>query len=169
MVAGICPVSASKLPLRSIASRKNRRFDTISASTFGNQFVGRVANPDEVLLFHRRGGAGGAAGTRKVTSLGDVLEIEENLMPGDDGVKIQDIIYKYIDGEQNLQVLPEPDLNDAAWSPRVPRVRRVSGPEICWPNAKAVALETIDLLVCQQKRLKRQVRVVSRFVFFSSD
>jgi hypothetical protein len=26
----------------------------------------------------------------------------------------QDIIYKYIDGEQNLQVLPEPDLNDAA-------------------------------------------------------
>lgn len=23
------------------------RFDTISASTFGNQFVGRVANPDE--------------------------------------------------------------------------------------------------------------------------
>ncbi|CAJ1364082.1 unnamed protein product, partial [Effrenium voratum] len=37
-------------------------------------------------------------------------------MPGDDGVKIQDIIYKYIDGEQNLQVLPEPDLNDAVQS-----------------------------------------------------
>ena len=55
------------------------RFDTISGPTFGNQFVGRVANPDEapehfslgsgvrptpeVLLFHRR--AGGAAGSRK--------------------------------------------------------------------------------------------------------
>ena len=26
------------------------RFETISGSTFGNQFVGRVANPDEVLF-----------------------------------------------------------------------------------------------------------------------
>lgn len=90
-------------------------FDTISGATFGNQFVGRVANPDEVLLFHRRAG-GGAVGSRKVQGLGDILEIEENTMPGDDGVKIQDIIYKYIEGEQNLQVLPEPDLNDAVQS-----------------------------------------------------
>ena len=30
-----------------------------------------------------------------------------------DAASLQDIIYKYIDGEQNLQVLPEPDLNDA--------------------------------------------------------
>ncbi|CAK8985352.1 Double-strand break repair protein MRE11A [Durusdinium trenchii] len=69
-------------------------------------------------------------GKAKVQGLGDVLEIEENLAPGDDGVKIQeriadwfacsvngDIIYKYIDGEQNLQVLPEPDLNDAVRGP----------------------------------------------------
>jgi len=103
-----------KLPLVRLRV-EHSGFDTISASTFGNQFVGRVANPDEVLLFHRKAG-GGAVGSRKVQGLGDVLEIEENLVPGDDGVKIQDIIYKYIDGEQNLQVLPEPDLNDAVQS-----------------------------------------------------
>ena len=110
------------------------RFDTISGTTFGNQFVGRVANPDEAPLLriseaaHRSFSSTGrvvevrwAAArqarrcrhvSREVQGLGDVLEIEENLA-GDDGVKIQDIIYKYIDGEQNLQVLPEPDLNDA--------------------------------------------------------
>lgn len=37
MAKGLLWTMASQLP----------RFDTISASTFGNQFVGRVANPDE--------------------------------------------------------------------------------------------------------------------------
>jgi double-strand break repair protein MRE11 len=29
-------------------------FDTISAQRFGQQFVGKVANPNEILLFYRR-------------------------------------------------------------------------------------------------------------------
>eukprot|EP00930_Biecheleria_cincta_P025372 TRINITY_DN18074_c0_g2_i1.p1 TRINITY_DN18074_c0_g2~~TRINITY_DN18074_c0_g2_i1.p1 ORF type:complete len:763 (-),score=132.80 TRINITY_DN18074_c0_g2_i1:310-2337(-) len=93
-------------------------FETVSSQTFGQQFADRIANPDEVLLFHRRGGAGSsAAGSRKVQSLGDVLEIEEApIGGGEDGAKIQDIIYKYIEGEKNLQILSEPDLNDAVQS-----------------------------------------------------
>ncbi|CAE8643149.1 unnamed protein product, partial [Polarella glacialis] len=88
-------------------------FEVISGQAFGQQFAERVANPDEVLLFHRRNG-GGASGSRKVYGIGDVLEIEEGPMGGgEDGIKIQDIIYKYIEGEQNLQILSEPDLNDA--------------------------------------------------------
>ncbi|CAE7913034.1 MRE11 [Symbiodinium necroappetens] len=126
-------------------------FDTISGATFGNQFVGRVANPDEVLLFHRRAG-GGATGSRKVQGLGDILEIEENTMPGDDGVKIQDIIYKYIEGEQNLQVLPEPDLNDAVPHPvhsadsqvKMHRVLRRPSPEAC----SAVLRHVSEMCLC---------------------
>eukprot|EP00931_Biecheleriopsis_adriatica_P068125 TRINITY_DN42154_c0_g1_i1.p1 TRINITY_DN42154_c0_g1~~TRINITY_DN42154_c0_g1_i1.p1 ORF type:complete len:742 (-),score=142.44 TRINITY_DN42154_c0_g1_i1:75-2300(-) len=92
-------------------------YETISGQTFGQQFSGRIANPDEVLLFHRRsGGAGGAVASRKVQGIGDILEIEEGPVGSDDGSKIQDIIYKYIDGEQNLQILSEPDLNDAVQS-----------------------------------------------------
>ena len=70
------------------------------------------------------GTRGNRASSLQVQGLGDILEIEENTMPGDDGVKIQaqtsrvaksfsvplwnlecleDIIYKYIEGEQNLQ------------------------------------------------------------------
>nr|USW07899.1 double-strand break repair protein MRE11 [Crypthecodinium cohnii] len=90
-------------------------FEAISTQAFGQQFSDRVANPDELLLFHRRGGSGGTAGSRKIT-VADNLEIEESTAVGDDGIKIQDIIYKYIDGEQGLSILPEPDLNDAVQS-----------------------------------------------------
>merc|ERR1719401_2942680 len=45
-----------------------------------------------------------------------MLEIEEGPPSNEDGAKIQDIIFKYIDGEQNFQILSEPDLNDAVQS-----------------------------------------------------
>lgn len=94
-------------------------FETINPQSFGQQFADRVANPEELLLFHKRGNAatraGSAAGSRTMT-VPNNLEIEEGASMGDDGVKIQDIIYKYIEGEQGLAILPEPDLNDAVQS-----------------------------------------------------
>lgn len=87
-------------------------YETISVQTFGQALVDKVANPEEVLLFHRRGG-GGAVGSRKAGPVSNALEIEENPIPNEDGVKIQDIIYRHLAGEKNLQILPEPDLNDA--------------------------------------------------------
>lgn len=98
-------------------------FETVNTQAFGQQFADRVANPDELLLFHRRGGGaasgsgggGGAANNRKLP-VPDNLEIEEGPANGEDGPKIQDIIYKYIEGEQGLAILPEPDLNDAVQS-----------------------------------------------------
>eukprot|EP00928_Gymnodinium_smaydae_P064432 TRINITY_DN47760_c0_g1_i1.p1 TRINITY_DN47760_c0_g1~~TRINITY_DN47760_c0_g1_i1.p1 ORF type:complete len:764 (-),score=88.20 TRINITY_DN47760_c0_g1_i1:301-2592(-) len=117
-------VSAPQLPLVRLRV-EHSGFETISTQAFGQQFVDRIANPDEVLLFHRRGGgalsggsggAGAAARTRPLP--GDMLEIEEGPAGGgaEDGAKIQDIIYKYIEGAQNLQILSEPDLNDAVQS-----------------------------------------------------
>lgn len=91
-------------------------YETISGQSFGQQFAGRVANPEEVLLFHRRGAANSAAVGSRKAAVSDNLEIEEAPAGGDDGVKIQDIIYKYIEGEQGLSILPEPDLNDAVQS-----------------------------------------------------
>ncbi|CAK0792931.1 unnamed protein product [Prorocentrum cordatum] len=87
-------------------------FDTLSGQSFGQQFADRVANPEDILLFHKRAGAAGAVGNR-LFGMGDVLEIDAGPEDNEDGVKIQDIIYKHIDGGQSLQILTEPDLNDA--------------------------------------------------------
>lgn len=91
-------------------------FEVIAGQAFGQQFGDRVANPDELLLFHRKTGAAGGGGTRKLPGVGDMLEIEDVAGSSEGGVKIQDILYRYIEGEKNLQILSEPDLNDAVQS-----------------------------------------------------
>eukprot|EP00929_Paragymnodinium_shiwhaense_P051993 TRINITY_DN2607_c2_g1_i1.p1 TRINITY_DN2607_c2_g1~~TRINITY_DN2607_c2_g1_i1.p1 ORF type:complete len:748 (-),score=155.66 TRINITY_DN2607_c2_g1_i1:343-2586(-) len=91
-------------------------FEAVAGHAFGREFIDKVANPDDILLFHKKGTIGKAAGSRTAPVIGDMLEIEEgDGIEGAQGerVKIQDIIYRYIDGEQNLQILSEPDLNDA--------------------------------------------------------
>lgn len=113
---GKSSVAAPELPLVRLRV-EHSGFDTISNHSFGHQFIERVANPDDVLLFHKRGMHSTSGGTvRKVDGTGDILEIEEVTASAGEGNKIQDIIYKYIEGEQNLQILSEPDLNDAVQS-----------------------------------------------------
>lgn len=86
-------------------------FEVISSQRFGHQFVGRVANPEEILLFHKRkGGTGSRSGGAE---MGDNLVIEDAMQEADDGSRIQDIVYRYLEGGHNLQILPEPDLNVA--------------------------------------------------------
>jgi double-strand break repair protein MRE11 len=112
------PVESPDLPLIRLRV-EHTGFETITGNSFGQQFIDRVANPDEILLFHRRRGSDGAASgvdKRKVEPLGDVLVIEEAAGSGHDNLKVQDIIYKYLDGEQSLAILSEPDLNEAVQS-----------------------------------------------------
>lgn len=90
-------------------------FDTISGQSFGQQFADRLANPDEILIWHKKGVAAADKGKRTPGAVMDNLEIEE-APPSEEGLKIQDIIYKYIEGDQSLQILSEPDLNDAVQS-----------------------------------------------------
>mmetsp|Transcript_12892 Transcript_12892/g.29173 ORF Transcript_12892/g.29173 Transcript_12892/m.29173 type:complete len:761 (+) Transcript_12892:70-2352(+) len=114
-------VEAPEVPLVRLRV-EHTGFDAIGNQTFGQQFVNRVGNPEEVLLFHRKkggpvdagAGAGGPGAAKRMADVGDALEIEEAAGPQEDGAGIQDIVYKYLDGGgQSLQLLSEPDLNDA--------------------------------------------------------
>jgi len=109
------PVPSPELPLVRLRV-EHTGFETIGQS-FGQQFIERIANPDEVLHFYKRKTMTGTKGSTAKPGLGDILSIEEAPGPAEaGGGKIQDIIYKYLDGEQNLQILSEPDLNEAVQS-----------------------------------------------------
>merc|ERR1719502_2175614 len=110
-------LEAPELPLIRLRV-EHTNFDSITSQAFGQQFIERIANPEEILLwFRRKGGETKNDGSaRKVAPIGDILTIEEAAGSAPDNVKVQDIIYKYLAGEQSLAILPEPELNEAVQS-----------------------------------------------------
>lgn len=109
---GLRGVKVPEIPLIRLRV-EHSGFETVGNQSFGQQFIHRVANPDDVLLFHKKKMTADAGGRKRDTAIGDILEIEEASGVTEDGTKIQDIIYRYLEGTQSLQLLSEPDLNDA--------------------------------------------------------
>ncbi|PHJ24215.1 mre11 dna-binding domain-containing protein [Cystoisospora suis] len=101
-----------KLPLVRLRV-EHTGFSTISSSRFGAQFIGKVANPADMIHFFRKRKthhhSGGPA--ERGTALPD-LEIEE-IAGGDDTSEIRDIIFHFLEDKNALDILPEPDLNVA--------------------------------------------------------
>ncbi|KFH12554.1 Mre11 DNA-binding domain-containing protein [Toxoplasma gondii MAS] len=99
-----------KLPLVRLRV-EHSGFSTISTSRFGAQFVGRVANPGDLLHFYRkRASANHAPGEKPSQRLPD-LEIEE--IAGNETSEIRDIIFHFLEETNTLDLLPEPDFNVA--------------------------------------------------------
>eukprot|EP01094_Clydonella_sp_ATCC50884_P017829 TRINITY_DN3187_c0_g3_i1.p1 TRINITY_DN3187_c0_g3~~TRINITY_DN3187_c0_g3_i1.p1 ORF type:complete len:709 (-),score=152.87 TRINITY_DN3187_c0_g3_i1:207-2333(-) len=83
---------------------------TISSARFGQRFQGRVANPKDILHFHRRRRAG--SGTT-----GRIGEYDEEMDEPNDSASVADIISGYLEHEMGanhpLSILPETRLRSA--------------------------------------------------------
>lgn len=87
-------------------------FDAVNVQRFGGQFVGKVANPSEILHFARVAKRQAATRSRSQKSK-DTLEepAEEEQM---DVVRVEDLVKTLLDnGQKRLEVLDESKLNDA--------------------------------------------------------
>ncbi|CEL93287.1 unnamed protein product [Vitrella brassicaformis CCMP3155] len=88
-------------------------YPTISNQRFGQQFVGKVANPDDILLFHksRRANKDAASSTVRARRNKAIPNLVIEDTEDADGKEIQDIIFTYIEKEGFLDILSEPQLN----------------------------------------------------------
>ncbi|KEP62238.1 UNVERIFIED_CONTAM: Mre11 DNA-binding domain-containing protein [Hammondia hammondi] len=99
-----------KLPLVRLRV-EHSGFSTISTSRFGAQFVGRVANPGDLLHFYRKRASANHAPGEKPSQRLPELEIEE--IAGNETSEIRDIIFHFLEETNTLDLLPEPDFNVA--------------------------------------------------------
>ncbi|KNE57270.1 DNA repair protein (mre11) [Allomyces macrogynus ATCC 38327] len=89
-------------------------FSTFNPQRFGQQFVGKVANPKDVVLFYRKRrahvpkDAKAAAAPRAATA----EELRVTLPDKLDQVRMEDLVNDLLD-RQKLEVLPERELGDA--------------------------------------------------------
>ena len=82
---------------------------------FGQEFHGQIANPRDVLTFHRarRGGAG-ARGAKVHADVPELSIDDPDLTPGEklSKVRVQTLVREYL-GAQELQLLGEAGMSDA--------------------------------------------------------
>eukprot|EP01103_Thecamoeba_quadrilineata_P006961 TRINITY_DN1671_c0_g1_i1.p1 TRINITY_DN1671_c0_g1~~TRINITY_DN1671_c0_g1_i1.p1 ORF type:complete len:626 (-),score=141.89 TRINITY_DN1671_c0_g1_i1:70-1947(-) len=89
---------------------------TISPQRFGQRFVGRVANPDEILLFHRRRPTTTIRKKKGEQQKGED-EAESKQRPQVlDETTMASLISSYLETQQKLELLPESELNQALHS-----------------------------------------------------
>ncbi|CAN0187103.1 unnamed protein product, partial [Laminaria digitata] len=86
-------------------------FPTLNNQRFGSQFMGKVANPSDLLLFYRRRNAGGAAagGGARVSGLSDPIRPDSL-----DDVRVEDLVMENLENaDKKLSLLVEPRLKMA--------------------------------------------------------
>lgn len=84
-------------------------FTVLNNQRFGARFVGRVANPSDLLLFHRRKGTGDRSGVKRKKKLDVPIVPEEH-----DVMKIEDLIKDNLEiSDKKLEVLDEGKLTIA--------------------------------------------------------
>eukprot|EP01117_Protostelium_nocturnum_P020548 TRINITY_DN9299_c0_g1_i2.p1 TRINITY_DN9299_c0_g1~~TRINITY_DN9299_c0_g1_i2.p1 ORF type:complete len:711 (-),score=296.00 TRINITY_DN9299_c0_g1_i2:56-2188(-) len=83
-------------------------FSTINPQRFGQRFVGRVANPNELLLFHKRK----VSAPQKPKDAKDKENVMKNLRPDPlDVVRVEDLIENFLGRDSDLKILLESDLH----------------------------------------------------------
>jgi double-strand break repair protein MRE11 len=86
-------------------------FTTLNNQRFGARFVGRVANPNDILLFHRKKETASGVKKKKTSRKG----LEEPIAPEtQDEMRIEDLIKESLElRDQKLQIFDESKLNVA--------------------------------------------------------
>eukprot|EP00571_Detonula_confervacea_P017476 CAMPEP_0172303652 /NCGR_PEP_ID=MMETSP1058-20130122/5169_1 /TAXON_ID=83371 /ORGANISM="Detonula confervacea, Strain CCMP 353" /LENGTH=924 /DNA_ID=CAMNT_0013014555 /DNA_START=77 /DNA_END=2854 /DNA_ORIENTATION=+ len=90
-------------------------FTTLNNQRFGSQFVGQVANPSDILLFHKRRQAenskGGKAAKKKRGAAGLDVPVEpENL----EDINIEDLVTEnLVNNDKKLELLDEKSMGEA--------------------------------------------------------
>jgi double-strand break repair protein MRE11 len=82
------------------------QFECENPQRFSNRFLGKVANTNDVVYFHRKKKA-----DRKATAV-DPTEALEALEDGDDMVKVESLVQEFLQA-QSLKVLPQGPFGDA--------------------------------------------------------
>ncbi|KAL6065853.1 Double-strand break repair protein [Balamuthia mandrillaris] len=99
---------APKLPLIRLRVEYGG-FSTCNPQRFGQQFVGKVANPNDILLFYKRRTA-----TPKQKEEGEAQTLLKAHRPEPlDDTRIEDLITSYLGISQKLEILPEHEFNIA--------------------------------------------------------
>ncbi|CAN0347442.1 unnamed protein product, partial [Discosporangium mesarthrocarpum] len=97
---------------------EHSNFPTLNNQRFGSQFMGKVANPTDLLLFYRRrsGGAGGGAGDATGSSKsgggrGGGLSGDPIRPDSLDAVRVEDLVMHNLEtSDKKLSLLVEPKL-----------------------------------------------------------
>ncbi|KAK7112168.1 double-strand break repair protein MRE11-like [Littorina saxatilis] len=88
-------------------------FDTFSINRFGRQFMNRVANPDQMILFNQRR----KLGTKNKQDTDEDLELLASIRPQSlDTARVEDMVKDYFskaDSNHQLQVLTEKGMSEA--------------------------------------------------------
>ncbi|KAF8822838.1 Mre11 Dna-binding domain-containing protein [Cardiosporidium cionae] len=101
-----CILRKSKLPLIRLRVEYTG-YTAVNGPRFGAQFIDRVANPADILLFYKKK----EKEKRSVRSGIPTLALEQSAI--EQGVDIHDIIFHFLDEQNALDMLPEPDMNVA--------------------------------------------------------
>jgi double-strand break repair protein MRE11 len=94
------------LPLIRLRVDYSGGFDSFNPQRFGQQFVNRVANPKDILLFYRKR----TLGQRDKSKGVDI--VQPHLPERMEVIQIESLVQEYLMA-QNLSVLPEKALTDA--------------------------------------------------------
>lgn len=86
-------------------------FDCENPQRFSNRFVGKVANVNDVVQFHRRK----AGAVRKVKGGGDLPEESVMAQMSIDTVKVEKLVQEFLNA-QSLTILPQNSFGDAVRS-----------------------------------------------------
>ncbi len=89
-------------------------FATVNPQRFGQRFVGRLANPTEILLFYKKRASSltRQEGSGKKKNLKDLMAAALRPEPADQ-IRIEDLIESYLESSANLEILPEHDFHVA--------------------------------------------------------
>jgi double-strand break repair protein MRE11 len=123
VAAGEAPLGERPLPLVRLKVDTTGVADMSNPVRFGHEFSGRLANPRDVLAFHRsaarKAAAPGTRGARGKSSAPDDVELD--LDDGDAGltpaeklgrVRVQNLVREYLE-KQELQLIGEVGMGDA--------------------------------------------------------
>ncbi|KAJ3149384.1 Double-strand break repair protein mre11a [Geranomyces variabilis] len=83
-------------------------FTTINTGRFGQNFVETVANPKDILQYHRRR----AQSSKPKTKKEDLININAFIPEKLDSLRVEDLVRDYLSA-QNLDILPENELGQA--------------------------------------------------------
>jgi double-strand break repair protein MRE11 len=113
------PARPGQAPLKPLIRLKvdYSGFSTVNPQRFGQRFVGKIANPNDILLFHRKRAS-------NATSRVSRNQKDEEFAPKDlrpeplDNTKVEDLIESFLGATPSdvLEILPEADLHVALHS-----------------------------------------------------
>ncbi|KKF92503.1 Double-strand break repair protein mus-23 [Ceratocystis platani] len=101
------PLPLIRLKVEYSPSEEGGNYDVENPQRFSNRFVGRVANTNDVVLFHRRKTAAKKSSKNSKADLPDETELSV-----ESGVKVDVLVQEFLQA-QSLKILPQAPFGDA--------------------------------------------------------